>query len=45
MSHNTTWDETAGQKIPDDHLLSDEDVARCERADTLSAGAAPLSRS
>ena len=38
---DTRWDETAGQKIPDDHLLSDEDVARCERADTLGAGAAP----
>src|SRR5512139_1075460 len=38
MSH---WDETTGQKIPDDHLLTDEQIARCERADTLDAGAAP----
>jgi uncharacterized protein len=36
------WDETTGQKIPDDHLLSDDEIARCERADTLDAGAAPL---
>jgi predicted TIM-barrel fold metal-dependent hydrolase len=36
------WDETTGQKIPDDHLLTDEDLARCSRADTLDAGAAPL---
>ena len=36
------WDETTGQKIPDDHLLSDEQIARCERADTLGAGSAPL---
>lgn len=36
------WDETTGQKIPDDHLLTDDEIARCERADTLDAGAAPL---
>jgi predicted TIM-barrel fold metal-dependent hydrolase len=35
------WDESTGQKIPDDHLLSDEEIARCERADTLGAGSAP----
>lgn len=34
------WDETTGQKIPDDHLLTDEVIARCERADTLGSGAA-----
>jgi uncharacterized protein len=27
------WDETAGQKIADDSLLTDEELARCERAD------------
>jgi uncharacterized protein len=27
------WDETAGLRIPDDHLLSDDEVARCTRAD------------
>jgi uncharacterized protein len=36
------WDETTGQKIPDDHLLTNEEIARCERADTLEAGSAPL---
>ena len=36
------WDETTGQKIPDDHLLTDDQIARCERADTLGDGAAPL---
>jgi uncharacterized protein len=28
------WDETAGQNIPDDSLLSDDELARCDRADT-----------
>jgi uncharacterized protein len=28
------WDETAGQHIPDDSLLSDDELARCNRADT-----------
>jgi hypothetical protein len=28
------WDETTGRDIPDDHLLSDAEVARCNRADT-----------
>lgn len=27
------WDETSGHRIPDDHLLSDEIVSQCERAD------------
>jgi hypothetical protein len=31
MAH---WDETTGRHLPDDHLLSDADVARCTRADT-----------
>jgi len=37
MNH---WDETTGRHIPDDHLLDDEEIARCERADRLGAGAA-----
>src|SRR5262245_56752692 len=37
------WDETTGQKIPDDHLLSDEVVAQCERADHVGrAGTARM---
>lgn len=28
------WDETGGRNAPDDHLLSDEEIARCARADT-----------
>lgn len=27
------WDESTGQRIPDDHLLTDEVIARCARAD------------
>ncbi len=27
------WDETTGLDIPDDHLLTDEEIARCTRAD------------
>jgi hypothetical protein len=27
------WDETTGLTIPDDHLLTDDEVARCARAD------------
>jgi uncharacterized protein len=27
------WDETTGRNIPDDHLLTDEDIAQCTRAD------------
>lgn len=27
------WDETTGQQIPDDHLLTDDEIARCTRAD------------
>ena len=33
MSH---WDETKGRSIPDDSLLTDEDLARCARADTAT---------
>jgi uncharacterized protein len=29
----TTWDETSGQHIPDDSLLSDAQLAQCSRAD------------
>jgi uncharacterized protein len=39
------WDETTGQHIPDDSLLSDEEQARCARADTqpdFSAARAPI---
>ena len=39
MSH---WDETTGRRIPDDHLLADDEIARCERADTLDAAAPPM---
>ena len=28
------WDESTGLHIPDDSLLSDEELARCARADT-----------
>ena len=28
-----SWDETTGRDIPDDSLLSDEEIARCARAD------------
>jgi hypothetical protein len=27
------WDESTGQRIPDDHLLTDEVIAQCRRAD------------
>ena len=30
------WDETTGQNIPDDSLLTDEELARCLRADTAT---------
>lgn len=39
MSH---WDETTGRRIPDDHLLTDEEIARCHRADTLEGAAPPM---
>jgi len=39
MSH---WDETTGRRIPDDHLLADDEIARCERADTLDGAASPM---
>jgi hypothetical protein len=29
----TQWDETTGRDIPDDSLLSDDELARCTRAD------------
>jgi uncharacterized protein len=29
----THWDETTGRNIPDDSLLSDDELARCTRAD------------
>ncbi len=32
----TQWDETTGQHLPDDHLLSDADIAACDRADTAA---------
>jgi hypothetical protein len=35
------WDETTGLSIPDDSLLSDEQLARCERAD-LGAPRTPI---
>jgi predicted TIM-barrel fold metal-dependent hydrolase len=35
------WHETTGRSIPDDHLLSDDDIARCERAD-LGAPRTPI---
>jgi hypothetical protein len=35
------WDETTGRSIPDDHLLTDEDIARCARAD-LQAPRTPI---
>ena len=38
MAH---WDETTGQYQPDDHLLSDADIAACERAD-LGAPRTPV---
>src|SRR6478609_4243652 len=38
MSH---WDETTGRGIPDDHLLTDEEEARCVRAD-LSTPRTPV---
>jgi len=37
MAH---WDETTGRKIPDDHLLSEDVIANCERADHASLGTA-----
>ena len=37
MAH---WDETTGQKIPDDHLLSEDVIANCERADHSALGSA-----
>jgi len=30
------WDETTGRDIPDDHLLTDEELARCRRADVAA---------
>lgn len=36
------WDETTGQRIPDDHLLTDEEVAGCTRADLTAPLSAPL---
>jgi hypothetical protein len=39
------WDETTGQKIPDDHLLSEDVIANCQRADVsadLSATRMPI---
>ena len=30
------WDETTGRSIPDDHLLSEEQIARCDRADEVA---------
>jgi uncharacterized protein len=39
MSH---WDETTGRRIPDDHLLADDEIARCERADSLDGAATPM---
>jgi uncharacterized protein len=33
------WDETKGQRIPDDHLLSEAEIERCRRADI---GAPPM---
>jgi len=34
------WDETTGRHIPDDHLLTDAEIAGCERADTFAPGSA-----
>jgi uncharacterized protein len=39
MSH---WDETTGRRIPDDHLLADDEIARCSRADTLDGATPPM---
>jgi hypothetical protein len=35
------WDETTGLGIPDDHLLTDEEMAQCARAD-LAAPPTPI---
>ncbi len=32
----TTWDETRGARIADDHLLTDAEVSRCARADVAA---------
>ena len=30
------WDETTGRDLPDDHLLTDAELARCARADVAA---------
>ena len=34
------WDETTGQRIADDHLLTDDIIAQCERADQVGGDGA-----